>query len=831
MSAREGQVPAGGGGRGFADRAATVAVTTPDGSVPWDVANSRATPLLDSDPVTVGTYQLVARLGQGGMGIVYLGRSRDGRPVAVKVVRTDLARQPEFLARFRREAEVAQRVARFCTAEVLEVDVEADRPYLVTEFIDGPTLADAIAANGPMAEADLERLAISVAAALTAIHAAGMIHRDLKPSNVLLSRLGPRVIDFGIARAMDSTTSLTTSTGLIGTPAFMAPEQARGALVTAAADIFAWGGVVTFAGTGIGPFGKATTPVLLYRAVHEAPKIDGLPDGLRSIVAKTMSKEPADRPTASDLYQSLLGLSNVDEAVRGEAGPTAVTVVTDPPVKPPARMDAGASRTPSDSVGSVGSVGSANPAMPPPSDDILSPLDLSPLDRPAPGRGYPEGGEPKQQQRQRRGRWQRRTVVSLVASLCAVAVAVTATLMFVTHKDPASVPESIEVSRRLASEAAAASTTQPQLARQLALAAYRVEPTEEAQRSLIENFGGVEINTLVGHTERVIGVRFSPNGRMLVTGSDDSTVRLWDISNPMATRPLAVIPGDSGTFLQGGFSADGRLLSTSTDDHIVRLWDISVPERPRSLAVLRDVNNSVAFAVGGKTMATAGTDNTAKLWDITDPHQPRLAATLVGHTDWVNTVAFSPDGRMLATGSHDRTIRLWDVSTPTRPTPLAILNGHENAVLGLAFRPDGRILGSTSADRSARLWDIATPTEPKMLYTFTDRSDWVSSVAFRVDLHLMGTTARKAARLWDISDPRNPRPVGGLLGHTATVRRVQFSPDGTLAATSGDDNTARLWDIDPAHIAKRACTDPTAVMSEAEWERHAPQIPYPSRCP
>nr|WP_241839931.1 phosphate ABC transporter substrate-binding protein PstS [Frankia sp. CcI49] len=263
-------------------------------------------PLDDDDPRTVGPYTVLGRLGGGGMGTVYLAR-RDGQspPVALKVIRGDLARVPEFRERFLREAHAAQRVARFCTAEVLDVSVDGRRPYLVTEFIDGPDLSTAVRKRGPLPITELERLAVAVASALTAIHAAGVVHRDLKPGNIMLSSSGARVIDFGIARALDVTTMMTQ--GGIGTPAFMAPEQALGQPVTAAADVYAWGGVLLFAGTGRLPYGEGPTPVILFRAVNEEPDLTGLDAGLRPLVERAMRKDPAERPTAHDLFLELVG--------------------------------------------------------------------------------------------------------------------------------------------------------------------------------------------------------------------------------------------------------------------------------------------------------------------------------------------------------------------------------------------------------------------------------------------------------------------------------------------------------------------------------------------
>nr|WP_238436992.1 PASTA domain-containing protein [Frankia sp. AgB1.9] len=337
-------------------------------------------PLRPSDPRELDGYQLLRRLGEGGMGTVYLGRSPSGRRVAVKIVRAELADDPEYRARFRREAEVARRVARYCTAEVLDaVDPPDGAPYLVTEFVDGPPLSQTVSRRGPLGSADVERVAVSVASALTVIHAAGLVHRDLKPSNVLLSQFGPRVIDFGVAWAPDSVT--VTRDLVVGTPAFMAPEQARGQRVTSAADIFSWGGLIIFAATGRRPFGGGAVPAVLYRIVNSDPDLDGLDEELAEVVRAAMRRDPAERPTAAEIVGRLQALSTIrattpiwvtppaSEPVAAESGAFAPTDKAanggEPSGAAPAAGSAGTNAAGADAVGSdaVGS-DAADPAAP-----------------------------------------------------------------------------------------------------------------------------------------------------------------------------------------------------------------------------------------------------------------------------------------------------------------------------------------------------------------------------------------------------------------------------------------------------------------------------------
>ena len=256
--------------------------------------------LAPGDPELIGPYRLRGRLGAGGMGRVYLGLSPGGRAVAVKVIRADLAQDAEFRARFRREVAVARTVSGLFTAPVIDADVDGPVPWLATAYVPGPSLADAVSQHGPLPAASVLALARGLAEALSAIHAAGVVHRDLKPANVLLAEDGPRVIDFGISRAVEA--SALTHTGLVvGSPGFMSPEQAEGREVGPPSDIFSLGAVLAFAATGQGPFGSGSTPALVYRVVHSGPQLDLMPAEVRSLAERCLAKDPALRPTAADL--------------------------------------------------------------------------------------------------------------------------------------------------------------------------------------------------------------------------------------------------------------------------------------------------------------------------------------------------------------------------------------------------------------------------------------------------------------------------------------------------------------------------------------------------
>jgi len=256
------------------------------------------------DPQRIGPYVLVGRLGSGGMGRVYLARSPGGRQVAVKVIRSELADDGGFRARFAREVAAARKVGGLFTAQVVDADLESPVPWLVTAFVPGMSLAEAVDHEGPLPPGTVLALAAGLAEGINAIHAAGVIHRDLKPSNVLLALDGPRIIDFGIASAAAATT--LTGTGLmIGSPGFMSPEQAEGGTVGPPSDIFSLAGVLTFAIRGDGPFGSGETSALLYRVVHGTPNLDRVPGRLQPLISWCLSKEAERRPTAGEFLAEL----------------------------------------------------------------------------------------------------------------------------------------------------------------------------------------------------------------------------------------------------------------------------------------------------------------------------------------------------------------------------------------------------------------------------------------------------------------------------------------------------------------------------------------------
>ncbi|MEU8885890.1 serine/threonine-protein kinase [Streptomyces hydrogenans] len=272
--------------------------------------------LQPEDPASIGPYRLSARLGEGGMGQVFLAVSRSGRRLAVKVVRPQIAADPGFRERFRREVAAARTVGGFWTAPIVDADPDGPVPWVASDYIDAPDLARLVRERGPLPEAAVRSLAAGLAEALEAVHRAGLVHRDLKPSNILVTDDGPRVIDFGISKAVEGATALTDTGLVVGTPGFMSPEQARGEPVAPSSDVFSLGAVLAYAATGRAPFGEGPVPALLYRVVHDDPDLDGVPPDLWPLVADCLDKSPDLRPTPSGVLNILLGPDAAEAASR-----------------------------------------------------------------------------------------------------------------------------------------------------------------------------------------------------------------------------------------------------------------------------------------------------------------------------------------------------------------------------------------------------------------------------------------------------------------------------------------------------------------------------------
>jgi serine/threonine protein kinase len=396
-------------------------------------------PLRRPDPERVGPYMLLARLGAGAMGRVYLARSASGRLVAVKTIRVEYAEEADFRDRFAREVAAARRVSGVFTAAVVAADPEAAVPWLATAYVPAPSLARLVAACGPMPVPAVRWLAAGCAEALDSIHDAGLVHRDLKPSNVLVSQDGPRVIDFGVARAVERV-QLTTTRGSLGTPAYMAPEQARDTRrASSASDVFSLGSTLAYAATGHPPYQGETVTDILVRLATERPDLSGLPPDLADVVTECLEPEPADRPTPAALLAALAPDVHLDADGPPSLPRPALALMEDYRQRPwtPLRVDEEADRTLGSRPGSTGSSGSSaswsvpvthwaaasGPAVPPPGE--------------APGEPGPAARRESAVPAWRRGPL-RAALIAVAAGVAVVAVLVAGAVLggWLTDRDP-----------------------------------------------------------------------------------------------------------------------------------------------------------------------------------------------------------------------------------------------------------------------------------------------------------------------------------------------------------------------------------------------------------
>ncbi|MGH3311489.1 MAG: protein kinase domain-containing protein [Streptomyces sp.] len=709
----------------------------------WPTTPPPHQPLGPGDPAEVGPYRLEAVLGAGGMGRVYLGHTPAGSEVAVKLVHREYAGDRSFRKRFEQEVAAARRVQGLYTVPVVDADLRADEPWLATAYVPGPSLQHAVDEGGPPGgspggdplpvDAALGLIA-RVAEALQSIHAAGVIHRDLKPSNIILTAEGPKVIDFGIARAADVTS--VTGTGMrAGTPAYMAPEYIRGQDLTEAVDVFALGLVAHFAATGRLAFGGGSSHSVTYRILEQDPDLDDCPEPLRTVAARCLEKDPQRRPTPAEVIR----LCRRSVPARATAEGTVVDVhsaPTQPGSQPVAPVPSG----PPDAVGP--------PAPPPTRQDPAQGKPRHPPSASPPGpysqnphaalgalaqggAGVPTG-------------W------ILLGSLLLVAVAI-AFFLPLYEPDRGS-PPWLKPTTTLTSQSDSVSD--------VAFSPDGKTLAAGVQQGMVRLWdvaGRKQRATLTQHNEdgreqvqRISSVAYSPDGKMLAAVAGDGTVGLWDVAE---RRQIATLTASSSHPVRDvAFSPDGKLLATGGEEGKVRLWNAH-SRKDRALATLDHGLPvwSVAFSPDGRTVASAayepdgGTQPTAKLWDVAG-HKARHTFP---HPKSVTGVAFSEDGRTLVTSSADDKVRRWDVAGGREGDPLTA--GGFTSTDEVASSPDGKTL-ATVHWREVRLWDLVGG-EPRAV--LTGNTSEVRNLAFSPGGRLLATAADDGkVRLWRTAKAR-----------------------------------------------------------------------------
>jgi WD40 repeat protein len=749
--------------------------------------------LQGGDPLQIGPYRLVRRLGAGGMGKVFLARSAGGRLVAVKVIREELAGDAEFRARFRREVAGAQMVSGLFTAPVVDADLDGPVPWLATAYVNGPSLADAVSAHGPLPAPSVLALAAALAEGLSAIHAVGVVHRDLKPSNVLLAADGPRIIDFGIARTAEAT-ALTQSGTVMGSPGFMSPEQAQGREVGPPSDVFNLGAVLTFAATGHGPFGRGSTAALIYRIVHGAPNLEKVPGEVRGVVEQCLAKDAGQRPTPGDLLAELGG---ADLAANWLPAP----ITREFPVMPAQTLDSAATATssglsqrsdrlPSTPAGKAEPAERARHVRPEPTGSMLARLEhdaavTAVVFSPGGARLATVSGKtarlwnraPEEVARLRH----QHDVSGVVFSPDGNQIATRTsgpTFGFrhsvilwdaATGKEKAHLPH-----RHLVTEV----SFSPDGTRLATVSKYKAV-------WLWDPGTGQEIAQL-RHGPLVNRAQFSPDStRIIVLGHHDQEASLWD----MVTGRKVTRIHHGGPILATAFSSDGTRMVSFSAEGMTRLWDTATGSerlwgtrtRLWDAAIGREqpwaeqmAHWTATFSPNGTQLATASADKTVRLWDPTTGQE----MTRMPHEHTVTIIAFSPDGTRLATASADKTVRLWDPTTGQEMTRMP----HEHTVTMIGFWPNGTRLATASADKTVRLWDPTTGLEISRMphgrtRVFSPDGTQLANAGSGLTAQLLDTTTgTELARMH----------------HDREIQDALFSPDGSQLATRAG-NTVNLW--------------------------------------
>jgi serine/threonine protein kinase len=677
---------------------------TPQAGVDWPTAPPPHRPLRTGDPATVGPYRLEALLGAGGMGRVYLGHTPAGSAVAVKVVHREYAEDQAFRRRFEQEVATARLVQGLYTVPVVDADTQADEPWLATAYIPGPSLQHAVAEHGPLPVDATVILVARIAEALQSIHTAGVIHRDLKPSNVILTAEGPKVIDFGIARAAELT-SITGTGGMPGTPAYMAPEQILNQELTPAADVFALGILTTFAATGKLVFDGGSIPAIMHQILQQEPALDGCPEPLRAVAAHCLIKDPVRRPTPSEIIRQLSQPADGEPAA--EARPTRVDSEPDATAAVGAPPRSGTRLYPSTEsgpfltrrrllqaagiVGGAGVLGGAGIAL-----STLFPehrsLNLSslPLAATLPG-----------------------------SHISDLAFSPDGTVLAASTRDGAIKLWDAE-NRKESATLIAEETGGEHVS--LSCVAFSPDGRTLAASGGSEYDGLIKlwnvadrrlVATLRGPGSSAIEtVAFSPAGGVLA-GSQDrnpgntSTITLWDFPSgkEQATLTLGEIHGGARV----AFSADGRILAAHGLQGLVQLWDVAGRHQVATLtpAEVMPDGQGVAFSPDGRLFATAGGVG-PKLWDVASRDE---IATVPLSGMVLNSVLFSPDSGTLAVrGSypHEDTLILVDVAdrVPISHTVIgSVGKGSAPVARAMAYRPDGRTIATSHGD-SLKLWSL-----------------------------------------------------------------------------------------------------------------------------
>jgi WD40 repeat protein len=743
-------------------------------------------------------YEILGELGRGGMGIVYKARQVGlGRVVALKMILAGAGAGPGQLARFRSEVEAVARLHHPNLVQVYEVGEQEGRPYFAMEFVDGGSL-DRRTEGKPQPPRQAAEMLETLARAVHAAHQRGIVHRDLKPGNVLLTADGaPKVTDFGLAKRLDAEDGPTLTGEILGTPSYMAPEQAEGKTrdIGPATDVYGLGAILYALLTGRPPVEGETPWDVIQRVVSAEPVAPrrlrpGVPRDLETICLKCLQKEPGRRyPSALTLAEDLRRFL-ADEPIHAR------------PVGLGERAVKWARRRPAAAA-------------------LLAVSCLAALALAAGGVVYQVRLSRALEEARRSAEESRRRLVRLNVAEGGHAL------------DDGDWPGSLvwfaealrldrgnperEKMHRMRFGAVLRLCPRlvdlgfhdgPVLGAQFSPdGRYVITASEDGTAQVWEVRAGKSAGPPLRHDGSVLAAAFSPDGRTAVTAGADGTARVWDF---LSGRPLLPPLRHDGPVLGVSFSGDGRLVLTASEDATARLWDATTG-KPRAPPLRhRGAVRCATFGPDGRRVVTASADHTARVWDAAtgEPATPPLE-----HAGPVTWAAFDPAGHRVVTASDDGTARLWDAATGK---PVGAALRHRAAVAQASFSPDGSLVLTASADHTACLWDAATG---KLAAPALQQNSGILVAAFRPDGRRVITAGDdNTACLWDTATGDWLPPV---LEHRGTVRCASFSPDGRLILTAGDDDVLRVWDVSVLAEAGSRGRDepqtPPAAPGPARW--------------
>ncbi|MGV9773332.1 protein kinase domain-containing protein [Streptosporangium sp. NPDC003464] len=717
-------------------------------------------PLAADDPERIGGCRLTGVLGDGGQGVVYLGRDPSDRQVAVKLLHVRMAADPMVRRRFIREAEVTRRVAAFCTAQVLDLGIAGDRPYLVSEYIPGPSLRELVTGDGPRTGSGLDRLAVATLTALAAIHRAGIVHRDFKPDNVIMGSEGPVVIDFGIARVLDGT---TTSSGLVGTPAYLSPEQLDGHQAGTASDVFSWAATMVFAATGHRAFPGDVAAAVMNAVSNREPDLAGVPERLRPLLAACLAKDPAARPAVTGLLATL---------TRGE--PTPVDHRPSPPAEPPLSQDP------------------SSPVTSPASRAPSPPVEPSVSRAPSPPAAPPVSQPPR--------RPARRRLLAAGAAVTVLTLVAGAFWLWQPELPGISAPSPTGPSATSTPSSSPAGLPEPSVSPSTGPSATS-DPTPGRSPSTIP-LGMPVGRPFTARTDEASSVEAVTEieGRQVVVSGGDRVVRVWDLATRKETgRPFTAHNTGAHAVVT---ELDGRpVVVSGGGDSAVRVWDLATRKetgRPFTAHTGGIASVVVTDLEGRRVIVSAGGDNTVRVWDLATREQVGRPFT---HTVAAESVVVTElEGRRVVVSAGGDGARVWDLATREQlGRPFTAQTDGDTTVTVTVTEFEGRpvvVSGASGGDDSTvRVWDLAT--REQLGRPFTGHTEGVESV---VVTELQGrpvvvSGGYDGIRVWDLATREQIGKVFGTPTYGITSMLVTELEGRQVLLAADFDGRVRVWSL------------------------------------